>query len=382
MRLLKSRVMNSVLILYPYFPLYRLGVLSEINRINEIDLTLASDLNTLNGVRGIPIDTLEKFNWFELRNIWLLRNKFLWQKGLFNRFWNNDFSTIIILANPYHLSTWVFSIYQRFLGKRVLFWTHGIIKQETGLKLFIRKTFLSIANDLLLYSVYSKDQLLKHGFSSSRLHVIYNSVYNDYSGFTQINWNYRKLEKETSKFHIVFIGRLTPQKKLLLLMQAFDQLIKQEIECTLSIVGVGPELEKIKNFVVENNLIDSVIFHGAVYDEELVGDILMNCDLCISPGEVGLTSIHCMQYGVPVITHGNKENQMPEFEIIEAGISGDFFEEDNLSSLIEVTKNWILTMKDKRQEVYQNCIKQVLHIYNPKFQSELIRQVINNRLSI
>lgn len=370
--------MNRVLILYPYFPLYRLGVLAELSRDSEIDLTLASDLNTLNGVKGIPIETLEIFNWFELRNVWFFRKKFLWQKGLFRKFWSNDFSTIIILANPYHLSTWFFSIYQRLLGKRVLFWTHGIIKQERGLKLFIRKKFLSIANNLLLYSCYSKDQLLKHGFNSCRLHVIHNSVYNDYNEFTQFNWNCRKLEKETSKFHIVFIGRLTPQKKLYLLMEAFYQLIKQEIDCTLSIVGVGSELEKIKSFVVENALIDSVIFHGAIYDEELVGEILTHCDLCISPGEVGLTSIHCMQYGVPVITHGTKENQMPEFEIIVEGITGDFFEEDNLYSLIEVTKNWILTKKNKRHEIYQNCIKQVIHRYNPKFQSELISKVILN----
>ena len=53
------------------------------------------------------------------------------------------------------------------------------------------------------------------------------------------------------------------------------------------------------------NLQDQIWFYGACYDESKLGELIFNADLCVSPGNVGLTAVHSMGYGTPVITHNN-----------------------------------------------------------------------------
>jgi hypothetical protein len=175
---------HKVVVLYPFFPLYRLGVFLQLNRSRDLDLTLAGSVDSIGDIKGFSNYHFSFFKFVSLNNIWFLNKTLLWQENIFSQLKNSDYSTFIILANPYHLSTWVFSVYLRLIGKRVIFWTHGIIKEEVGLKLIFRKLFLKIPNELFLYSHYSKDVLISHGFLSEKLHVIYNSVYNKVTPFS------------------------------------------------------------------------------------------------------------------------------------------------------------------------------------------------------
>lgn len=354
-----------------------MGVIYELNRNEKIDLTIASDFLTKDGIKGFTENMLDYFKWVYLKNIWFLNNRFLWQNGLICKFWRNNFDVVIVLANPYHISTWLFSIHQRLKGKKVIFWTHGMIKSESGLKLIIRKLFLKLSEDLMVYSEYSKSVLVKVGFDSNKVHVIYNSVYNKTEEFHLVESKNKKLKSSIDPFRLVFIGRLTKQKKLMLLLESFKALNHLGLNIELVIIGDGPLMESMSQFVLTNNLTKKVIFHGPVYDEDIIGSILSNCDLCVSPGEVGLTSIHAMQYGVPVISHGNKQTQMPEFEIIISGQTGAFFKEDDVMSLTHVMKNWIYSYKNKREVIRQNCKDQVLNKYNPKHQNLIIEEILS-----
>lgn len=367
---------KKVLLVYPFFPLYRLGVIFQLSKSIKFDLILASDFTTLDGIKGFGLTHFQRFNWCKLKNYWMLNNKLLWQSGLLNFVRFNELATVIFLANPYHISTWWYSIIYRLLGKRVIFWTHGIIKNERGIKLFLRKLFLRLPNEIMIYSHFSKNKLVELGFSYNRIHVIYNSVYNEFleefdnfdSASIDRNMNFSEYR------NLVFIGRLTEHKKINLLLEAFNFL---DPNCyRLHIVGDGPQMEIIRNFVAENQLQDHIVFYGSIYNENSIKDILSICDLCVSPGEVGLTAIHCMQYGVPVISHGDKEFQMPEFEIIVPKITGDFFVRDDVKSLKTVITDWFNQPGYDRNLIRQNCINQVKNKYNPRNQSEIIENVV------
>lgn len=45
--------------------------------------------------------------------------------------------------------------------------------------------------------------------------------------------------------------------------------------------------------------------------------------------------MHSMMFGCPVITHNNFNWQMPEYEAIKPGITGDFFKMDDVSDLVK-----------------------------------------------
>ena len=121
----------------------------------------------------------------------------------------------------------------------------------------------------------------------------------------------------------------------------------------------------------------NVWFYGACYDEKQICEFLYNADLCVSPGNVGLTAMHAMSFGLPVISHNNFPMQMPEFEAIIDGETGTFFKENDIQSLAEAIKRWDSIAVD-REKIRQACYKVIDEKYNPHKQVELLKQVILN----
>ena len=66
---------------------------------------------------------------------------------------------------------------------------------------------------------------------------------------------------------------------------------------------------------------------------------------------------------------------MPEFEAIEDGKTGTFFEEDNVESLAENIQAWLTNGLD-REQIRKNCYDVIDNKYNPHRQVEMIRKVI------
>lgn len=118
-------------------------------------------------------------------------------------------------------------------------------------------------------------------------------------------------------------------------------------------------------------------FYGASYDEKSTGKLLYNADICVSPGSIGLTAIHSLVYGTPVITHSHFSSQGPEFEVIEQGKTGSFFEKDNVDELAECIINWLLNNKGKRREVRMDCYRKIDQSYTPMKELEILNSVIH-----
>ncbi len=118
-------------------------------------------------------------------------------------------------------------------------------------------------------------------------------------------------------------------KKLDLLLEAINSINEETPKINLIIIGDGPERKdlEIKGISgIENQWLH---FTGACYDEEEIGKYLSKSDLCVSPGNVGLTAVHSLSFGTPVCTHDNMSNQMPEAGAIQDGYNGFFFREND-----------------------------------------------------
>jgi glycosyltransferase involved in cell wall biosynthesis len=100
----------------------------------------------------------------------------------------------------------------------------------------------------------------------------------------------------------------------------------------------------------------------------------MLSECCVSPGNVGLTAIHSLSLGTPVITHGNFYNQGPEVESVIQDETGLFFEENNVASLSDVIDNMILNKKKLLMET--KCIEQVTRYWNPGKQAEIFNEAV------
>jgi len=177
---------------------------------------------------------------------------------------------------------------------------------------------------------------------------------------------------------VVFVGRITRVKRIDVLLAAFAQVVKscgENDRPLLLIVGEGPERERLDRLVRELGIGDDVVFRGAVYDEEELAAIFYVSDVCASPGDVGLLAMHAMAYGVPVVTHGNFERQMPEVEAIVEGETGSFFRESDETSLAVEINRWLRLSEDERVNVRRRCIQVVEAEWSPEFQVEKILSV-------
>ena len=114
------------------------------------------------------------------------------------------------------------------------------------------------------------------------------------------------------------------------------------------------------------------------YDENINAELVYNADLCVSPGNIGLTAIHVLMFGCPAISNDDFSHQMPEFEAIQEGKTGTFFEMDNINDLSAKIDAWFMTNGNKRDEIRLNCFKEIDEQWNPYFQIEVLKKQLQH----
>ena len=220
------------------------------------------------------------------------------------------------------------------------------------------------------------------GIPLKKLHTIYNSL--DYD--TQIH--IRQSLKLNSLYHnhfendnkcIVFIGRLTKVKRFDVLIDAVMELKNRGELVNVTFIGDGIERERMERQVNYLGIRNQVWFYGACYDEKTNAELIYNADLCVSPGNIGLTAMHVMMFGCPVITNNNFDTQMPEFEAIQDGVTGGFFNENDSCSLANSISQWFVNHKDDRELVRAACYQEIDSKWNPHVQIEIMRTVLNEK---
>jgi glycosyltransferase involved in cell wall biosynthesis len=383
MRYNLSQVRRKLSIVYPYFAHYREPVFNEIDKkLDLFDIKYIAD-NKANIPCLKMIDFNENQNFLRVKNIWL--GKFLWQHGLFSLLFKSRPDAIIFLGQFNIISTWLCALLFKATGTKIIFWGHGYYGNESFFKKIIRTSFNRIANMHLLYGNHAKKLLTELGFKQDKLKVIYNSL--DYkkqkivlSSLTEAS----KVRVKHSMFSansefplLVFVGRLTPVKQLNILIKSLSVLREKGIFCNCLLIGSGPEEERLKKMVSSYGLSLNVYFFGECHDEDTLGELIYSADICVSPGNVGLTAMHSLSYGTPVITHDNFGFQMPEFEAITSNITGSFFKYGSIDSLVTCISYWIDLPKRELAHSSEECIKVISKTYNPNNQAKLISDALD-----
>lgn len=363
---------SKICLIYNYAQHYRLGIFKLLNDELEVDFYFGDKMDD---VKKIDYSELSNFR-NEVNNIKIFKNFYI-QKGVIKLLFKN-YDNYILLGEYYCLSTWLILILGKFTNKKIFLWTHGWYGKETVIQRIIKRKFFNLSDGIFLYGNYAKKLMIKEGFKESKLHVIYNSLNYD----EQIEYRKKCVENDLYKSYfkngyptLVFIGRLTKVKKLNYIIEAISLLKNDNFNVNLAIIGNGENLNSLQELVFELDLTNRVWFVGSLYNENEISNFIYNSDLCVSPGNVGLTAMHAMMYGTPVITNSAFSYQMPEFEAIIKGVTGDFFEKDNVKDLAEKIKNWfnINLQRDKSRE---SCYNVIDSYYNPYIQLKTIKNAI------
>jgi len=361
----------KVIIIYHYIAHYRLPIFRELKESKKLDVDLAAGIVTDSSIKVIQPDVLD---FKVLKNKWLLNKKLLWQKGVISLLFKK-YDHYIFLGNPYFISTWVSLILCKLFNKKASIWTHGVTFNLSKSKKIILSLLWSLSNKIYVYGYYAKSKMIEYGVKEDKINVIYNSL--DYNKQIEIrnSLDYNNIFVDYFKNTdpvLIFTGRLTKIKKLHQILEAMKIIKDKNIHCNMIFIGDGEEREGLEQLSKKLGLDKKTWFYGACYDENKIGDFFMNARVCVAPGNVGLTAMHSLVFGVPVVTHSTFEAQMPEFEAIEDNLTGSFFERDNINDLAEKVQFWLLMNEEQIKKHREKCFKVIDEKYNPIVQKEIL----------
>ena len=331
--------------------------------------------NQIGDIKEMDSSKLKKVTKLRRTN---LKGPLYWQHGVSKLLGKSEYNKFLVLGELYSLSTWWLLLKKKLFypNKQIYLWSHGWYGRENRIKKMLKKYFFGLGNGTFLYGNYAKNIAIKQGNDSRKLFVIHNSLDHD----VHVELRKRLLNSSLYKLHfnndnptLIFIGRLTKVKQLDLVIKAIAILKNKGENYNLVLVGDGSERSELEQVAMQNDV--NVWFYGGCYDDTQTAQLIYDADLCVSPGNVGLTAMHVMSFGTPVVTHSNFSNQMPEFEAIKEGETGAFFKENSAISLAHSISDWFVSHKD-RLYVRNACMQEIDSQWTPQYQLNVLKSVI------
>ena len=135
-----------------------------------------------------------------------------------------------------------------------------------------------------------------------------------------------------SDHRIIHVGRLVESKRVDLLVHALVA-VKEEIpDAELIVIGEGPEKQSLIKLAAQLNVLDSIMFVGAVYDANLLGNYILASCVYVLAGMGGLSINDAMCFGRPIIC---SVCDGTEKRLVKDGYNGLYFEHGNQNDLAQ-----------------------------------------------
>lgn len=363
---------NKLCLCFNSAPLYRESIYLLIDKSFDCDWYFR---RTVTDVKSMDISQLERA---KLIKHWGNPFKIYWKRGVLKLLFKKEYKTYLMGLEVHCVTDWILVLFASlfFPKKRIYTWSHGYNGAESLIEAKLKKWLYSHVTGTFVYGNYSKSLMINDGISGSKIFVIHNSLHykeqvelRNQTKNTDVFKSYFKNDHPT----LIFIGRLTKVKKLDLLIAALKYLKDEGHLYNLVFVGNGSEIETLKRLSIDLGLEDQIWFYGESYDEKKNAELIYNADLCVSPGNVGLTAMHSLVFGTPVLTHDNFKYQMPEFEAIKDGVTGCFFKQDDLASLANAIVTWLTNNSNNRKQIRHYCFDEIDTQWNPDFQIDVLK---------
>lgn len=368
----------NVVVIYHFYPHYRKPVVEALAHSARADFTFVGDDHEyLHSIEPAALDADVRFRLAPTHHLF---GPFMWQWGAITWAMRPGFDTVIMHAVPHWPCTWIGGLLARMLGRRVFFWGHGYLSRPRGLKGLLRRLFYAVPTDHMVYSRLAKAYLVDAGWPAERVHVIWNSLDTE----AQARVRQAHTAEHTRRIRMELFGdagtpviictsRLIPMRRLDLLLEAVAGLRDGGTVANVVLVGDGPERAALQ--AQAERLGVRVHFEGACYDEARLGALIMSSNVTVSPGKTGLTAVHSIGYGIPVVSHDDPDDQGPEYEAIIPGRTGSLYRRGDVASLAEAIKPWLSSaVTDPR--VRDACIAFVERFWNPVHQRRAIERAV------
>ena len=356
-------------------PHYRLPIFQKISETFSCDFYLGDHINTK--IKAFDYNKLKGYKE-TLHNRFF--HNFYWQSGSIQLV-NRDYTHYILDGEPYCLSSWIILLWALIRHKETIAWTHGFYGNESFVKNIIKKTYYKLFTKLMVYSEYSINVMKSKGFNPENMYCIANSL--DSAHLLDIRKRLCKSNVYSKHFHnnypvVIYCGRIQKRKQLNQIIDSAKMLYEEN--CPINIIFVGKDVDgvDIPSYAKEKGIEQSVWMYGSCYEDSTLAELFYNASVCVSPGNIGLTAIHALSFGCPIITHDNFAEQMPEFEAIKPSKTGYFYLQGDVADLKDKIRKVISADEKTWEETRKEAFKEIDRKWNVDYQINVLKKVLEN----
>ena len=156
----------------------------------------------------------------------------------------------------------------------------------------------------------------------------------------------------------LLVSRLLPENRADLLIEMMWRLQQECADAKLVIVGDGPDRQRLEKITRDYGIDQSVIFTGAIYDEQELAPWMLSSTALVYPGNMGLSLLHAFGYSLPVITGNRLQGHGPEIHALRDGQNGLFFEDGNVEQLLARCRR-VIESPEFTQQLAQSAFETV-----------------------
>ncbi len=247
------------------------------------------------------------------------------------------------------------ALYKKDSGYKFITTAHGYNPTSIREHIYYQLDRFSFkkADVIITPAKFFKDYLSENfKVKKDKIKVIYNGI-----DVKEYSFNPHSMKKVPN---ILYLGRLSKEKNIPLLIYCVAKLRDDNIDVKLTIAGDGQEKERLESLISKLRLYGEIELTGFV-ERKNVGKIFSESDIFVLPSRTEVLPnviLEAMAVGIPIIA--SNVGGIPE--LIRDGIDGFLFESDNLVSLVQKIKTLIESPEAGGQFV-RNARKRVEELF-------------------
>jgi len=311
-----------VLVLQTALPHYRLPFFRRLCESEAAEFTVAfGDTRPSHSVQ--TVDDTSGVRARRLRNRYILTTRrggsLRWQGGALGPILRREVDVVVAEGDLHCLSTLVAFAACRLRRIPFIIWWHGLGQQSLRWLNPLRVGWARRASALIFYDPERPKWFTERGIPAQKVFVTWNTIDTDTIAGLATPW------PAAQRHRVLYVGRLITRKKVDLLLRGFAIALPDlPLDTCLTIIGDGPEAASLRALASDLGMTDRVEFTGSVTDEVELAPYFNTSFVSVSPGYVGLSIIHSMAYGVPMLV-ADSEPHSPEIVALSPGANGEFF---------------------------------------------------------
>jgi len=291
---------------------YRLGLLKELcNYFDEVGIVTSQGEKSGTLKKANTDKAISEYDNLQIHELNAIKIKYTGETRGTSLFF---YPKVISLINKYDVlllegttniinNSYIIPI-ARILGKKVIWWDSGYSEETRTVKRkiidFCIKPFIKITHVQMAYSSKGKRYIENH-MGGENVFLNLNTINTEYFETikNEVENSIKNHKFDSEHIKLLYVGVVEKRKKIEELIHIIQKLNAENPnkKYSLTVIGGGEQLEELKSKHSSSN----IIFHGPIYDKEVLKTFYFNSDLFVLPGDGGLAILQSLLYGLPVL---------------------------------------------------------------------------------